>query len=164
MPLPPRGIFRTSPGEMAEWSIAPVLKTGVPQGIGGSNPSLSAPSARRNAEHAGKVCAIGEKPYLCGRVSHRVRWMSGLVTGLQNQVRRFESATHLSHWQETPAGAVPAGVCCLWEPSGSTWRSPCLSAGDGRQGGGDALSAVSSCGGGNAAVRARLSCAGYAGR
>ena len=29
-------------GEMAEWSIAAVLKTGVPQGTGGSNPSLSA--------------------------------------------------------------------------------------------------------------------------
>ena len=29
-------------GEMAEWLIAPVLKTGVPKGIGGSNPSLSA--------------------------------------------------------------------------------------------------------------------------
>lgn len=26
---------------MAEWLIAPVLKTGVPQGTGGSNPSLS---------------------------------------------------------------------------------------------------------------------------
>ena len=29
-------------GEVAEWSNAPVLKTGVPQGTGGSNPSLSA--------------------------------------------------------------------------------------------------------------------------
>ena len=29
-------------GELAERSIAPVLKTGVPQGTGGSNPSLSA--------------------------------------------------------------------------------------------------------------------------
>ena len=27
---------------MAEWSNAPVLKTGVPQGTGGSNPSFSA--------------------------------------------------------------------------------------------------------------------------
>ncbi len=31
-------IFR---GEMAEWSIAAVLKTVEPQGSGGSNPSLS---------------------------------------------------------------------------------------------------------------------------
>ena len=29
-------------GEMAEWSNAPVLKTGVLRGTGGSNPSLSA--------------------------------------------------------------------------------------------------------------------------
>tara|TARA_R110002095_G_scaffold159024_1_gene137840 strand:+ start:272 stop:571 length:300 start_codon:yes stop_codon:yes gene_type:complete len=33
--------FRAS-GEVAEWPIAPVLKTGVPQGTGGSNPPLSA--------------------------------------------------------------------------------------------------------------------------
>ena len=31
-----------APGEMAEWSIAAVLKTVVPRGTGGSNPSLSA--------------------------------------------------------------------------------------------------------------------------
>ena len=31
-----------APGEMAEWSIAAVLKTVDPQGSGGSNPSLSA--------------------------------------------------------------------------------------------------------------------------
>jgi hypothetical protein len=30
------------PGEMAEWSNAAVLKTVVPSGTGGSNPSLSA--------------------------------------------------------------------------------------------------------------------------
>ncbi len=29
-------------GEVAEWSKAPVSKTGIPQGIEGSNPSLSA--------------------------------------------------------------------------------------------------------------------------
>ena len=34
-------------GEMSEWSNVPVLKTGVPQGTGGSNPSLSA-KKRRN--------------------------------------------------------------------------------------------------------------------
>jgi hypothetical protein len=33
-----------APGEMAEWSIAAVLKTVDPQGSGGSNPSLSAGS------------------------------------------------------------------------------------------------------------------------
>ena len=34
--------FCTRFGEMAEWSIAAVLKTVVPRGTGGSNPSLSA--------------------------------------------------------------------------------------------------------------------------
>ena len=32
-------------GEVAEWSIAPVLKTDVLRGTGGSNPSLSATNA-----------------------------------------------------------------------------------------------------------------------
>ncbi len=31
----------SSIGEVAEWSKAPVSKTGMPQGIEGSNPSLS---------------------------------------------------------------------------------------------------------------------------
>ena len=35
-------VYIYNPGEMAEWSNAPVLKTGVPQGTGGSNPSFSA--------------------------------------------------------------------------------------------------------------------------
>ena len=35
-----------APGEMAEWSIAAVLKTVDLQGSGGSNPSLSAPFLR----------------------------------------------------------------------------------------------------------------------
>ena len=34
--------FERSFGEMAEWSIASVLKTDVLRGTGGSNPSLSA--------------------------------------------------------------------------------------------------------------------------
>ena len=36
---------QTPYGEMAEWSNAPVLKTGVLRGTGGSNPSLSATNA-----------------------------------------------------------------------------------------------------------------------
>ncbi len=34
--------------------------------------------------------AIGNKP-------HMVRWMSGLVNGLQNRVHPFESGTHLQN-------------------------------------------------------------------
>ncbi len=35
-------------GEMAEWSNAAVLKTVVPQGTGGSNPSFSAKETHNN--------------------------------------------------------------------------------------------------------------------
>ena len=35
----------THQGEMVEWSITTVLKTVVPRGTGGSNPSLSAINA-----------------------------------------------------------------------------------------------------------------------
>ena len=36
------GSCRRRQGEMVEWSITPVLKTGIRRRIGGSNPSLSA--------------------------------------------------------------------------------------------------------------------------
>ncbi len=41
-PLNETTAFNLHFGEVAEWSIAPVLKTDVPRGTGGSNPSLSA--------------------------------------------------------------------------------------------------------------------------
>ena len=37
-------------GEMAEWSNAPVLKTGVLRGTGGSNPSLSATKSCKSCD------------------------------------------------------------------------------------------------------------------
>gem|GEM_PF-1276037 len=44
-------------GEMTEWPIVPDSKSGVPQGTGGSNPSLSAtlksPQTRVNTGFAG---------------------------------------------------------------------------------------------------------------
>ena len=42
--------------------------------------------------------------YLCNRnretkiANDKVPWMSGLVSGLQNRVRRFESARNLEHY------------------------------------------------------------------
>ena len=45
-------------GEMAEWSNATVLKTAVPQGTGGSNPSFSAGPKRKIAQKA-------SIPYYC---------------------------------------------------------------------------------------------------
>ena len=44
-------------GEMAEWSNAPVLKTGVLRGTGGSNPSLSA----FNLDYQGVAKQVPEK-------------------------------------------------------------------------------------------------------
>ena len=41
---------QTPYGEMAEWSNAPVLKTGVLRGTGGSNPSLSATESCRSKD------------------------------------------------------------------------------------------------------------------
>ena len=40
-------------GEMAEWSNAVVLKTIVPRGTGGSNPSLSAKAPKSSTEWLG---------------------------------------------------------------------------------------------------------------
>ena len=42
--------YKGSFGEMAEWSIAAVLKTVVLRGTGGSNPSLSAERQRQKAD------------------------------------------------------------------------------------------------------------------
>ena len=43
-------------------------------------------------------CRFGKKHYLCTRnpKEELVPWMSGLVSGLQNRVRRFESARYLN--------------------------------------------------------------------
>jgi hypothetical protein len=46
------GLSTFAPGEMAEWSIAAVLKTVEGQTSGGSNPSLSAQSTNRSAHRA----------------------------------------------------------------------------------------------------------------
>ena len=73
---------------MAEWSIAAVLKTAVPQGTGGSNPSLSAtqqmtangPKMRVTPEivretGSGRIskCSL----YLCGLFGEVPEWSNG---------------------------------------------------------------------------------------
>ncbi len=40
-------------------------------------------------------CWFDKNAYLCTRKTETVPWMSGLVYGLQNRPRRFESARHL---------------------------------------------------------------------
>ncbi len=47
------------------------------------------------------MCRLKKMSYLCNRNretkidNNKVPWMSGLVSGLQNRVRRFESARNL---------------------------------------------------------------------
>ena len=44
------------------------------------------------------VGSFKKNDYLCNRKRERlVPWMSGLVSGLQNRVRRFESARNLNN-------------------------------------------------------------------
>ena len=60
----PLGMVCDIQGEVADWSIAAVLKTAEPQGSGGSNPSLSASSLLRSNEWHGVwssgKCALAE--------------------------------------------------------------------------------------------------------
>ena len=46
-------------GEMVEWSITTVLKTVVPRGTGGSNPSLSAKSCKSKDLQDFLFCTLG---------------------------------------------------------------------------------------------------------
>ena len=56
--------------------------------------------------------------YLCNRnretkiANDKVPWMSGLVSGLQNRVRRFESARNLEEGKMPDTEMCPAFVIC----------------------------------------------------
>lgn len=56
--------------------------------------------------------------YLCNRNretkidNNKVPWMSGLVSGLQNRVRRFESARNLEEGKMPDTEMCPAFVIC----------------------------------------------------
>ena len=56
--------------------------------------------------------------YLCKRnretkiANDKVPWMSGLVSGLQNRVRRFESARNLEEGKMPDTEMCPAFVIC----------------------------------------------------
>ena len=59
-------------------------------------------NTKESAISSEKFFLLRKKQYLCtrkketaGKISKMVRWMSGLVSGLQNQQGRFDSATHL---------------------------------------------------------------------
>ena len=57
--------------------------------------------------------AIGNKP-------HMVRWMSGLVNGLQNRVHPFESGTHLQRTRKRLNGHF-GRLSLTYHPK--AWRS-----------------------------------------
>ena len=50
--LPPLWQLRCNQGEVVEWLMAPVLKTGDPQGSVGSNPTLSVLTGRASGHPA----------------------------------------------------------------------------------------------------------------
>lgn len=58
------GSCRRRQGEMVEWSITPVLKTGIRRRIGGSNPSLSAFKTKRESCDSLFLCLIANALYL----------------------------------------------------------------------------------------------------
>ena len=65
-------------GDMAEWSIAAVLKTVKPKGFGGSNPSVSARAARSRL--------YNERPCLARQYGEMPEWSIGAVS---KTVERF---------------------------------------------------------------------------
>lgn len=90
-------------GEVAEWSIAAVLKTVDPQGSGGSNPSLSAISARCRR---------------CVRSQCRMRRGSALHDGGNNRVAETKKAatscrSHPIVSADSVAGATAGDVIRL---------------------------------------------------
>ena len=65
-------------GDMAEWSIAAVLKTVKPKGFGGSNPSVSARAAKSRLHN--------ERPCLTRQQGEMPEWSIGAVS---KTVERF---------------------------------------------------------------------------
>jgi hypothetical protein len=89
-----------APGEMAEWSIAAVLKTVELRGSGGSNPSLSAKKIEAQRSWAFLFCTPGMQTCL-------------LIPGVQNKKQPY----HCFNFFEQPpplgiterSGVIPKG-------------------------------------------------------
>ncbi len=60
-------------GGVAEWTKAAVLKTAVPQGTGGSNPSPSASDERRTTWSGARRWPHTSRPGVWGKLSHTKR-------------------------------------------------------------------------------------------
>ena len=79
---------QTSTGEMVEWSITVVLKTTVPRGTGGSNPSLSASKTRNPL----KISGFFISPFQRFRLRFRFHFYESLTRGL-SQLPDFERSS-----------------------------------------------------------------------
>ena len=85
---------------MVEWSNTPVLKTGVPQGTGGSNPSLSATESCRSKylqDFFVMVCPLNVTPPQKKIFNNYVGFDVGLfsnifVVGIKNANYAFRNA------------------------------------------------------------------------
>ena len=83
---------------------------------------------RKNAQRSEKIGktfgSVEKKNYLCTRILNKVHrftrltvpWMSGLVYGLQNRPRRFESARHLRE-RKNPCSNTSGGFLFLYSSS-----------------------------------------------
>ena len=80
-------------GEVAEWSIAAVLKTVELRGSGGSNPSLSArPQSKKVSRNRYLLFLYLWRKFTCRRRCENKRWRRAAfcAVGLQGPLRRAE--------------------------------------------------------------------------
>ena len=88
---------------MAEWSIAPVLKTDVPRGTGGSNPSLSAKrEADRNSNLFEGLSAFSFCKDARGSARDGQRDQRQILRDLRNQAYNFANLKRKKSLSFTP--------------------------------------------------------------
>ena len=83
--IPGRVTFSTK-GDVAEWLNAPVSKTGIPKGIGGSNPPISAKILNSNFHQ--KIWSA--RSAVCSAFPHKILILQGFATLRVAQKVRFD--------------------------------------------------------------------------
>lgn len=122
-PLDPDGPWRhpgarPAHGGVAERPIAAVLKTAVPQGTEGSNPSASASS--RPGREVAREALPGRAPVpRSGSVD--LRWMDRAPRPNRDQGRLFCRGTRRRRFGSPPRPLE------RWRPSAGSWSAPCPS-------------------------------------
>ena len=79
---------------MVEWSITPVLKTGVPRGTGGSNPSLSATMRKTSLVGVFLHCNLISSFSALPRATLEVIVLNGLVGLLHASLEGTKTEGH----------------------------------------------------------------------